>query len=296
MIVTPGEDTSYSIVISPPNVDRSFLHCPGANDTFCSEDVDFEAMSGARLFHFGYPPLMKRFYEDGGRQMACLLQQVQRQGVLTSLDMAMPDPNSPAGRIDWQAWLKHVLPSVDVFLPSIDEIMLMLRRKDFDELFNPEDGITAHVDSSLLNELAEQLLEMGTQVVVFKLGDQGIYLRTAKPTTLSDGWQNRELAAPCFEVDVAGTTGAGDSTIAGFLAAMVDNASPEEAVVQAVGVGACSVEVTDATSGIRPMAEVKQRIADGWNRRPLSLGLTDGNRSETPGYWIGPRDCAHGAE
>jgi sugar/nucleoside kinase (ribokinase family) len=39
MIVTPGEATSYSIVISPPDIDRSFLHCPGANDTFGADDV-----------------------------------------------------------------------------------------------------------------------------------------------------------------------------------------------------------------------------------------------------------------
>lgn len=29
MIVAPGEPTSYSVVISPPGVDRLFLHCPG---------------------------------------------------------------------------------------------------------------------------------------------------------------------------------------------------------------------------------------------------------------------------
>src|ERR1700712_5211070 len=39
MVVGAGETTSYSIVISPPGVDRCFLHCSGANDTFTADDV-----------------------------------------------------------------------------------------------------------------------------------------------------------------------------------------------------------------------------------------------------------------
>ena len=34
-----AEPTSYSIIISPPGVDRIFLHCPGVNDLFSSQDT-----------------------------------------------------------------------------------------------------------------------------------------------------------------------------------------------------------------------------------------------------------------
>src|SRR5215469_5884301 len=34
MLISPGETTSYSVVISQPGNDRIFLHCPGANHTF----------------------------------------------------------------------------------------------------------------------------------------------------------------------------------------------------------------------------------------------------------------------
>jgi len=74
MQVVAGERTSYSVVIAPPGVDRVFLHCPGANDTFGPEDVELGVVRGARLFHFGYPPLMKRMYDDGGREAGELLQ------------------------------------------------------------------------------------------------------------------------------------------------------------------------------------------------------------------------------
>src|SRR5262249_36762123 len=34
MIVTPGAHSSYSIIISLPGLDRTFLHYPGVNDTY----------------------------------------------------------------------------------------------------------------------------------------------------------------------------------------------------------------------------------------------------------------------
>lgn len=34
LIIEDGEITSYSVVVAGPGIDRIFLHCPGANDTF----------------------------------------------------------------------------------------------------------------------------------------------------------------------------------------------------------------------------------------------------------------------
>jgi sugar/nucleoside kinase (ribokinase family) len=56
--VGQGEPSSYTLVIAPPGIDRTFLHCPGTNNTFGSEDIKDEALVEGRLFHFGYPPLM----------------------------------------------------------------------------------------------------------------------------------------------------------------------------------------------------------------------------------------------
>jgi len=67
--VCAAEPTSYTIVITPPGEDRSFLHCPGANQTFGAEDIPYDDLAGARLFHFGYPPLMPRMYADDGAQL-----------------------------------------------------------------------------------------------------------------------------------------------------------------------------------------------------------------------------------
>ncbi len=295
MIVTPGENTSYSIVISPPGVDRSFLHCPGANDTFGADDVVLSQLEGCDVFHFGYPSLMRRFYADGGEEMSSLFRKVQQRGLLTSLDMAMPDTQSAAGQIDWPKWLAKVLPSVDLFLPSIEEILLMLGQ-------NLEPTHNVEFDVALLSRLADQLLAMGTKIVVLKLGEQGLYLRTSPDVTsprdglaasqrLPTTWNDRELLAPCFEVQVEGTTGAGDSSIAGFLAALATGASPESTLVQAVAVGACSVEVADATSGICHVSQLRKRIDSGWKRHTTEQPSTGWNWNEAEGIWHGQADA-----
>jgi sugar/nucleoside kinase (ribokinase family) len=238
MIVAKGEVSSYSVVISPPGVDRTFLHCTGANDTFVADDIADDRLAGAKLFHFGYPTLMRSIYADGGRQMETIFRRVKERGLLTSLDMSYPDPQSEAGRVDWPAWLRRVLPHVDVYLPSLDETQFMLGQKS-------------------ASELARQLHDWGAGIVGLKLGADGLYCL----------WNGREYHAPCFAVDVVGTTGSGDCTIAGFLAGLLRGLPVEEVMTAAVAVGACCCEAADATSGVRSWDEVQRRIHAGWKRK-----------------------------
>ena len=298
MLVTQEAPSSYTIVINPPGVDRIFLHCPGANDTFTARDVPYRQLRGAKLFHFGYPPLMRRMYQEGGVELAALLRGAKECGLTTSLDMARPDPASEAGQADWQRILARALPYVDVFLPSVDETLFMLDPSRFRQLGG---DLLGHTDGELLRSLAEPLLAMGAAVVGLKLGEQGLYLRTSsEPGRLRalgacaparpGEWAGRELLAPCFQVEVVGTTGSGDCTIAGFLAALAEDLSPEEAMVSAVAVGACNVERADATSGIPTWREVRSRIQAGWPRRPTTLSLPGWRWDQTVGLWRGPRD------
>ena len=104
-------------------------------------------------------------------------------------------------------------------------------------------------------------------------------------------WNGRELLAPRFEVEVEGTTGAGDSTIAGFLAAVAAGASPEETLVQAVAVGACSVEAADATSGICPISQLQKRIDSGWKRHETAPPKEGWSWEKSLGIWRSPVDA-----
>ncbi len=300
MIVDPEADSSYTLVINPPGVDRIFLHCPGANNTFSAGDVDLEKVRGAKIFHFGYPPIMRRMYLDDGAELAALLQAVRTLGVTTSLDLAQPDPNSEAGRIDWRKLLARVLPHVDIIAPSLDETIYMLDRPLFDAI---QRGEAPHMpDAELLRRLAEELLKMGAAVVALKLGDLGLYLRTtddvgriaaagAAFASLRAGWIGRELLTPCFVANLAGTTGSGDCTIAGLLTSLLYGRTAEEAILDATAVGAASVESPDATGGVPTWEAVQARRAAGWPKHPLRIDASGWRPDAMRQVWRSPLDA-----
>lgn len=281
LIVSKGDYSSYTLVLSPPGLDRAFLHYPGANDTFCMQDIDFNELKDAEIFHFGYPPLMKSIYQSNGEELAKIFKRVKRMGMLTSLDMAMPDPDSEAGEIDWRKFLINVLPYTDIFLPSVDELLYMV-------------GLTPPLTTGLLLEISDQLIAWGAKIIMIKLSKDGIYFRTRnleRPVIqmLSDEWSEREFISPAFDVKVAGTTGAGDASVAGFLMSLAEEMSPVESVTIASAVGAFCIETVDSTSGIRPFPEVLKRIKKGWKRLPVEIQLDSWEKVQS-GVLLSPRD------
>ena len=288
-----GEVTSYTVVLNPPGIDRVFFHCPGANDTFTDGDVADRVLAGAAIVHFGYPPLMEKIWSDGGRALERLLARAKAQGATTSLDMSLPDPKSPSGMIDWNAFLARVLPQVDFFLPSVEELLFMADRSGYERLAARGGGesIIRGVSFGDLGRLAEAALRQGASSVLIKLGDRGAYLRTGSSNPGGvEGWAARELYTPVFSVPApAGTAGAGDATIAGFLASLYKGLSPEDALTMAVAVGGSCVEAPDAVSGIRSWEETVQRVRKGWPRASAQVA-EPGWRQEKDGIWHGPSD------
>lgn len=304
MRIVEGEVSSYTIAIAPPGIDRMFLHNPGANDTFGFADIDFELVGKAKIFHLGYPPLMERMYRDDGREMMEIFKKAKELGTTTSLDMALPDLTTPAGKLNWRVILKNVLPWVDLYLPSLEETLFMLNRERFLEkkeaagkgdmldLFSAEE----------VSELAEELINLGSPIVALKSGYRGFYLRTAELQRLqkigfakpgeADNWAERELWAPSFRVEnFAGATGSGDSAIAGFLSAYLRGLDIELALQYATAVGANNVTAPDALSGIKDWQETTKQIQSDWEQNPLGLEGEEGWRFDRHfRLWRGPQD------
>lgn len=295
----PQSDTSYSIILSNRATDRIFLHCTGANDTFGPEDIDFSLVRRAALFHFGYPPVLRRMYRDGGRDFAQVMRSAKEAGATTSLDMCLPDPSAESGRTDWRPIYKAVLPHVDIFLPSFDELLYTLRPDVFRRMAGGGD-LTARATPDLVQDLGRELLDLGVKAAMIKMGDRGAYLRTATKDALQamgragphpeETWAGRERWIPCFKVNVVGTTGSGDATIAGFLAGLLRGCPVEQALQMAVAVGACNVEAADSLSGLRTWEETRERIVAGWPQLPLALNSPDWEWDPSGGVWIGPLD------
>jgi sugar/nucleoside kinase (ribokinase family) len=267
LIVTPDSSTSYTLVFCLNGQDRMFLHSPGCNHTFTGQEIGDDLLAEHDHLHFGYPPLMARMYERDGTGLAELFQRAKQAGLTTSLDLSLPDADAESGRANWTTILARTLPSVDLFLPSIEELLYMLDRPAFDML---RGAVYSHLPVSLVERLATQCLSMGAKVVGIKVGSRGFFLRTAE--TLPDmgrgrpdftQWTGQELWHPCFSVSVVGTTGAGDATIAGFLSAVNRGFGPLAACRYAVAVGANCCEFADATSGVRTWEQTVSRIDSG---------------------------------
>ncbi len=268
--------TSYSVVLAPPGIDRMFLHNAGANETFAQADVADAHLQGAKLFHFGYPPLMQRLMRGGGQELLALFARVKALGLATSLDMAAFDPATEAGGTDWAALLARLLPLVDFFLPSAEEICLMLDKPRHAEWLARagERDVTETLDIQRdIAPLAARLLQLGAKVAVVKCGARGLYYCTAGGAAVrsiplpldSAAWAYASGFVPSYKPrKVVSATGAGDTCIAAYLASALEGLPPAHCARRAAATGACCVEAYDALSGLIPLAEIDRRIASGW--------------------------------
>ena len=278
MIISETESTSYTVVIAVPGIDRIFLHNPGANHTFCAEDIPQNALEETALFHFGYPPLMKSMFTNDGSELLNLLKRVKNSGAATSLDLAAVDPDAEAGQADWEKILERVIPYVDFFVPSVEELCFMLDRERFYEWKERAgDGdITEILDVEKdIKPLADQCMAFGAKVLMIKCGAPGMYYQTADKMTLHkishrlelnlEAWADKSGFEKSYIPDaVLSGTGAGDTSIAAFLTAMLEGYAPEKCRQYAAATGACCVAAYDALSGLQSFEELEKRIENGW--------------------------------
>lgn len=281
LIRAEGESTSYSVVLAIPGIDRIFLHHPGANHTFRAADIPRERIKDAALFHFGYPPLMRSMYTDGGAELVHVLRMVREAGAATSLDLAAVDAGSEAGQADWRGILERALPYVDFFVPSIEELCFMIDRKRYDSWQKRAAGgdITEVLSvEEDIRPVARQCMEMGAKVLLLKCGAPGMYLCTANEETLSgissrlalqaDSWADQDFFEKSYVPGkVLSGTGAGDTSIAAFLQAVLEGEGPTMAMHLAAAEGASCVEAYDALGGLKSLDELKRKIEAGWEKR-----------------------------
>jgi Sugar kinases, ribokinase family len=280
MLISDQEATSYSVVLAVPGNDRIFLHHSGANHTFCTSDIPDVALEDAALFHFGYPTLMKSMYENVGEELVRLMKRMKEKEIATSLDMSAVDAESKAGQVDWESILERVIPYVDFFVPSVEELCFMLDRKRFEQWQQRAQGrdVTEILDvEEDVKPLAEKCMQLGAKVLLIKCGAPGMYYYTAKEETLEKvgrrvqldikGWAGKRGFERSYIPDkIVSGTGAGDTSIAAFLTAMLENYSLKESLQLATATGASCVTAFDALSGLKPFEELKEKIKQGWEK------------------------------
>ncbi|MBF4573064.1 carbohydrate kinase family protein [Herbiconiux sp. VKM Ac-1786] len=232
--------TSYSLVLEPDGHDRTFWHHTGANAVFTGEHLD---VGDAPLLHLGYPPLLPALLAEGGAPLEAVLSRARARGATTSLDLAVVDPASAVGAVDWAGILKRAVAVTDVLTPSLDDLTSAL---------GGALGIPPLPAARAAGLYADLLLSWGAAVVAISAGSEGLLLRTASASRLARGgrmlapladrWADVSLRVrPVAVPRVATTNGAGDASTAGLLFALSRGSSPTLAAHLAAGTAAAVI-------------------------------------------------------
>jgi len=295
-----GESTSYTIAICIPGIDRFYLHHCGANDTFGYDDMDFDLVGRAKLMLFGYPPWMRKIYENTGAELTKILKKTKELGTTTALDLSLPDVDSYAGQVDWKAILTDWVPLSDIMVPSAEELFYFLYKDKFlekrDKLGHKE-TILDQMTVKEISTMGRDLIRMGAAIAMIKCGSRGLYIYTAGQERLKkmgaagcadlENWANRELWFPVYQEEkFVGALGSGDSAIAGFLSAFVWGHSIESCLRYANAAGSMNVTVPDGLSWNKGFDDLTRRIKAGWKTKEMKINEPGWKKERE--FWVGP--------
>lgn len=266
-------NTSTSVIVAKPGQDRMILHSRGASQKYRPEDIPDDLLKENDLFHFGYPTGMECMYTDGGENLSALYKRVKSFGLTTSMDLSFPGIDTPSGLADWKEILKKTLPYVDVFLPSFEELLLILDRERYLSLKEqyPGMGMKDIFSFDLVSYLAQTLIDMGVKIAVIKCGEIGSYVKTGAAQAFREfgkaseirtsEWTERELFAPPCRVDqIVSTNGAGDTFVAGFLQGILLGRSAAKTLHFAAATAAARIASPRGRDGIPEYGTIDEKL------------------------------------
>ena len=180
--ISTGTKTGVTIAITFLDHSRSFLTYPGSNSELTIEDIDFDLIQG------GYVHIASFFLQGLRNDTKRILDYAHENGILTSFDTGF----DPSGWSKKDVTLvRKILSDVDIFFPNLDEARAITGCDDCDEK----------------EDVCEQLLLMGPEIIALKMGSKGSYICT----------EDERVSIPPTKLDVIDTTGAGDVFDASFI-------------------------------------------------------------------------------
>lgn len=216
------ETTPFTFVGIHPRGERTFVHTPGCNLSFCPADLDLERLLQTDVLlaqDLWALPAMD------GKPLAGVLAAARRRGVITVLDECWG--YGPRRRA-----LEAVLPHADYVLPSYDDLLAIYPGLE------PE-------------AMIRRLQERGATKVVLKTGAKGCLF------DLGSGLDSR----PSLADVIVDPTGAGDCFDAGFIAGLVRGLSAEAAIAIALQAAAACLRQVGGAVGIPPFAALRGAAA-----------------------------------
>lgn len=210
--------SSATVVLIDSAGERTFLHHVGANADTCEEDMDFDMIGKARVFHWGGPAIMPRL---DGAPMGRVFERAKALGVTTSMDTCYD------GKGVWLPLIEPSLPHLDIIFSSFEEAC-------------------GYTGCDTPENIAAFYLSRGVKTAVIKLGAEGLYVR--------QGEQNCRV--PAHRVEVVDTTGAGDASCGGFLYAWLQGWDLEKCARLANAVGGLTVQCMGGAEAITDLDQV----------------------------------------
>jgi ribokinase len=222
VVGTRSQPTGVALIEVDRAGQNSIVVASGANGVFPAADVEGcrGSFAGAKYALFQL--------ETPLPAVAAALKLAHREGACAILD---PAPAQPLSR--------EILESVDILTPNESEACILLGREP------------ARLDVEDAPALARDVLAMGPQAVLLKLGDRGcFYLDPAM-----------QIYSPAFTVEAVDTTAAGDTFNAALAVALADDLPMGRALRFANAAAALSTTRMGAQASIPSRAEVDALLA-----------------------------------
>jgi len=220
-LLTDGtRQTSASLLPIRADGSRPALHVLGANAGLSEDDVPWDVVARAQVFHLG-----GLFVLPGvdGEPAGRILARAKELGLTTTVDLlASPRP-------DAEELLAPVLPHVDYLMPNVEEATWITGTDDRDAM-------------------ARWFHDRGVGCTLLTLGGDGVSI-SAKGEP--------ETVLPAFAVDVVDSTGCGDAFTAGFISGLLDGLAVPEAAERGLACGSLVATGLGSDAGIVDLEQVE---------------------------------------
>lgn len=245
LLVDRGESTGFTDVMTVTDTgERTFFTKAGANANYAPDEA-FAATLREKIFHIGYILLMDALDEpdaEYGTRLARFLHAVQKQGVLTSIDVVsrvgdrFREKMAPALKYSDYAIVNEIEACGVVGLPARDESGKLI----LENLEKAIDGMFA----------------CGVRrAVVIHCPELGMIRRAGSQTTVQ----------PSLDLPkgfIKGSVGAGDAFCAGCLYGLLKEYDDRHLLTFASAAAACNLTAADAVSGMRTREEIEKLACD----------------------------------
>jgi sugar/nucleoside kinase (ribokinase family) len=223
LVRTGAAGTSASVCVIDSHGERTFMHYVGAAAEMTPEQIDWDALGGAKFLHWGGPAVTPGL---DGAPMGPVFERARAMGLVTSFDTCFD------GSGVWFPRIEHALPHTTIAMSSLEEA------QRYTGCDTPE-------------KIADFYLARGPEVALIKLGADGLYVKGG----------GEEHRVPAHEVDPVDTTGAGDAACGGFLYGFAQGWDLARCARLANACGALTTQAMGGARGVESLEQATSLMA-----------------------------------